>query len=449
MSQQEQWTSKVGFILAAAGSAIGLGAIWKFPYMAGTNGGGLFLLIFLLFTIVIGAPMLLAEFIVGRSSQKDAISSYKQLTNNRGKWHYIGVLGVVASFILLSFYSVVGGWIITYLSKSIQGNMSNLTMEEYVGLFGNTIADPIEAIVAQGLFLLITILVVQLGVQSGIEKASKILMPVLFILFIILLFRSLTLEGAWEGIVFFLQPDFSEITSKTILMALGQSLFALSLGISTMVTYSSYLSKKEDLIKSATSIVGLNIFISIMAGLVIFPSVFALGLQPDEGPGLVFVVLPAVFNELPFGGFFLVLFLILLLFATLTSAFSILEIIVAALIKGDKAKRKRLSWISGSLIFVIGIPSALSFGILSHITLLNYTIFDVADFLVSNVALPLGALLISIFVGYRVPKNILENEFFQGSKAKKSLFTIWYMTIRYIVPVGIAIVFIYSIGKFN
>ena len=449
MSQQEQWTSKVGFILAAAGSAIGLGAIWKFPYMAGTNGGGLFLLIFLLFTIVIGAPMLLAEFIVGRSSQKDAISSYKQLTNNSGKWHYIGILGVVASFILLSFYSVVGGWIITYLYKSIQGNMSNLTMEEYVGLFGNTISNPIEAIIAQGLFLLITILVVQLGVQSGIEKASKILMPVLFILFIILLFRSLTLEGAWEGIVFFLQPDFSEITSKTILMALGQSLFALSLGISTMVTYSSYLSKKEDLIKSATSVVGLNIFISILAGLVIFPSVFALGLQPDEGPGLVFVVLPAVFNELPFGGFFLVLFLILLLFATLTSAFSILEIIVAALIKGDKAKRKKLSWISGSLIFVIGIPSALSFGILSHITLLNRTIFDVADFLVSNVALPLGALLISIFVGYRVPKNILENEFFQGSKAKKSLFTIWYITIRYIVPVGIAIVFIYSIGNFN
>ncbi|WP_404461901.1 sodium-dependent transporter [Sutcliffiella horikoshii] len=448
MKQHEQWTSKIGFILAAAGSAIGLGAIWKFPYMAGTNGGGIFFLLFILFTLIIATPMLLAEFIIGRSTQKDAITAYKTLAKG-SKWHYIGILGVVASFILLSFYSVVGGWIVTYLGKSITGGLSQFSLEEYGGLFEQTIANPTQVLISQFIFLAITIWVVQAGVQSGIEKASKVLMPLLFIIFMVLLVRSLTLEGASKGILYFLQPDLSLITPNTFLMALGQALFSLSVGISIMVTYSSYLEKGENLVRSAGSVVWLNIIISLLSGLVIFPAVFALGLQPDEGPGLVFVVLPAVFDQLPLGGIFLTMFLVLLLFATLTSAFSILEIIVAVIVKDNQEKRRKIAIIGGMIIFILGIPSALSFGVLSGITIGDLLIFDVADFLVSNIALPVGAFFISIFVGYRIPKNILEDEFFQGSTVKIGLFQVWYYLLRYVIPVGILLVFLQSFGLFG
>lgn len=445
MKTQEQWTSKLGFILAAAGSAIGLGAIWKFPYVAGTNGGAIFFLIFILLTLIIGAPILIAEFVIGRATQKDAISAYRELAP-RSAWHLLGVLGVIASIILLSFYSVVGGWILSYLWRSITGAFSGLNQGEYSSLFENTIGNPVEAIIAQFVFMLLTIWVVQGGVQKGIEKANKYMMPALFILFIVLAVRSMTLSGASSGIEFLLKPDFSMVTGETLLLALGQSFFALSVGISVMVTYASYLSKNENIVKSAFSVVGLNILISLLAGLVIFPAVFALGFEPGAGPGLVFVVLPAVFNEMVFGGVFLTIFLILLLFATLTSAFSILEIVVAAMVKKDSGKRKKASWLAGVVIFVVGIPSALSFGVLSDFTIFNKSIFDFADFVVSNISLPLGALFISLFVGYRIPRQLVQQELELGTKGLGTVFNVWYFTIRYIVPVGIVLVFLNSIG---
>jgi neurotransmitter:Na+ symporter, NSS family len=445
MNKHEQWTSKLGFILAAAGSAIGLGAIWKFPYMAGTNGGGIFLIFFLLMTIFIGAPILLAEFIIGRNTQKDAVMSYKHLAP-KSLWPLLGYGGVIASFLILSFYSVVGGWILSYLARSFTGSLSGLTQAEYGATFESIISNPIEAVAVQLLFLVLTIWVVQGGVQQGIEKASKYMMPALFILFIILVIRSLTLDGAMAGVEFFLKPDWSAVTGQTILMALGQSFFALSVGLSVMVTYASYLSKGESLTKSAFSVVGLNILISLLAGLVIFPAVFALGFEPEAGPGLVFVVLPAVFNELAFGGLFLTIFLILLLFATLTSAFSILEIIVAVLSKGDNNKRKKFSWIAGLLVFAAGIPNALSFGVLSDVKFFGKTFFDLADFLTSNIALPLGAFFIAIFVGYVLPRKIVRSEMEEGTGSNPLLFNIWYFSIRYIVPIGIGIVFLQSIG---
>jgi neurotransmitter:Na+ symporter, NSS family len=445
MNKHEQWTSKLGFILAAAGSAIGLGAIWKFPYMAGTNGGGIFLIFFLLMTIFIGAPILLAEFIIGRNTQKDAVMSYKHLAP-KSLWPLLGYGGVIASFLILSFYSVVGGWILSYLARSFTGSLSGLTQAEYGATFESIISNPIEAVAVQLLFLVLTIWVVQGGVQQGIEKASKYMMPALFILFIILVIRSLTLDGAMAGVEFFLKPDWSAVTGQTILMALGQSFFALSVGLSVMVTYASYLSKGESLTKSAFSVVGLNILISLLAGLVIFPAVFALGFEPEAGPGLVFVVLPAVFNELAFGGLFLTIFLILLLFATLTSAFSILEIIVAVLSKGDNNKRKKFSWIAGLLVFAAGIPNALSFGVLSDVKFFGKTFFDLADFLTSNIALPLGAFFIAIFVGYVLPRKMVRREMEEGTGSNPLLFNIWYFSIRYIVPIGIGIVFLQSIG---
>ncbi|MBD8136987.1 sodium-dependent transporter [Bacillus sp. CFBP 13597] len=443
MSKQDQWTSKLGFILAAAGSAIGLGAIWKLPYMTGENGGGVFFLLFIIFTLLIGAPILIAEFTIGRNAQKDAISAYKHIAPGK-PWALIGYGGVVASIILLSFFSVVGGWIISYLARSFTGSLSNLTQEEYGNFFNTIISNPYETVIAQLLFMVFTIWVVQGGVSKGIEKANKYMMPSLFILFIILLIRSLTLDGAMEGVKFFLKPDFSALTGETILLALGQSFFALSVGVSVMVTYASYLSKKEDITKSAFSVVGLNIFISLLAGLVIFPAVFALGFSPSSGPGLVFVVLPAVFNEMALGGIFMFIFFILLLFATLTTAFSILEIVVAAMIKGDSAKRKKASWIAGITVFLIGIPSALSFGVLSDVKIFNLSIFDFADYLTSNIALPVGALFISLFIGYQMKRIEVQKEFETGADPCRSLFKLWYFLIRYIVPIMIILVFLKS-----
>ncbi|MFS0892406.1 sodium-dependent transporter [Peribacillus frigoritolerans] len=443
MSKQDQWTSKLGFILAAAGSAIGLGAIWKLPYMTGENGGGVFFLLFIIFTLLIGAPILIAEFTIGRNAQKDAISAYKHIAPGK-PWALIGYGGVVASIILLSFFSVVGGWIISYLARSFTGSLSNLTQEEYGNFFNTIISNPYETVIAQLLFMVFTIWVVQGGVSKGIEKANKYMMPSLFILFIILLIRSLTLDGAMEGVKFFLKPDFSALTGETILLALGQSFFALSVGVSVMVTYASYLSKKEDITKSAFSVVGLNIFISLLAGLVIFPAVFALGFSPSSGPGLVFVVLPAVFNEMALGGIFMFIFFILLLFATLTTAFSILEIVVAAMIKGDSAKRKKASWIAGITVFLIGIPSALSFGVLSDVKIFNLSVFDFADYLTSNIALPVGALFISLFIGYQMKRIEVQKEFETGADSGRSLFKLWYFLIRYIVPIMIILVFLKS-----
>lgn len=443
MSKQDQWTSKLGFILAAAGSAIGLGAIWKLPYMTGENGGGVFFLLFIIFTLLIGAPILIAEFTIGRNAQKDAISAYKHIAPGK-PWALIGYGGVVASIILLSFFSVVGGWIISYLARSFTGSLSNLTQEEYGNFFNTIISNPYETVIAQLLFMVFTIWVVQGGISKGIEKANKYMMPSLFILFIILLIRSLTLDGAMEGVKFFLKPDFSALTGETILLALGQSFFALSVGVSVMVTYASYLSKKEDITKSAFSVVGLNIFISLLAGLVIFPAVFALGFSPSSGPGLVFVVLPAVFNEMALGGIFMFIFFILLLFATLTTAFSILEIVVAAMIKGDSAKRKKASWIAGIIVFLIGIPSALSFGVLSDVKIFNLSIFDFADYLTSNIALPVGALFISLFIGYQMKRIEVQKEFETGADPGRSLFKLWYFLIRYIVPIMIILVFLKS-----
>lgn len=445
MEQREQWTTKLGFILAAAGSAIGLGAIWKFPYVAGSTGGGAFFFIFLIFTVLVGLPVLLAEFIIGRGSQKDAISAYRAFAPGSA-WDWIGKIGVITSFILLSFYSVVGGWILIYIVQAVTGGLAGLGEGGYESLFGELIADPAVAVAAQFTFILITILIVAKGVQKGIERASQIMMPALFIAFLILIIRSLTLDGALEGIRFILYPDFSGLDSKTILFALGQSFFALSVGSSVMVTYSSYLSKHESLPKSASIIVIMNIIISLLAGLAIFPAVFSFGYEPAQGPGLLFVVLPAVFDQMPFGMFFLVVFLLLFLFATLTSAFSMLEIIVAVLAKEDSARRKKTAWIAGILIFLIGIPSALSYGILGDIKLFDKTIFNLADYLVSNILLPLGALAISIFVQFKIPRQTLLNEISAGTTHGRRWFAVWLLLIRYVAPIAIIIVFLDVIG---
>lgn len=444
MKQTEQWTTRLGFILAAAGSAIGLGAIWKFPYVVGTSGGGAFFLLFLVFTLAIGLPLLLGEFVIGRSTQQEAISAYKTLAPGSA-WHWIGRLGVATCFLLLSFYSVVGGWILTYMYRGLTGQLTGMPYDQ---LFGSVIASPIGSVGAQFVFMLITMWVVARGVQAGIESANKYLMPALFLLFLVLMFRSLTLDGAGKGVAFFLMPDFSRLTADSVLYAMGQSFFSLSVGVSVMVTYSSYLGKQENLVRSAGSIVGLNLMVSLFAGLAIFPAVFSLGMEPTEGPGLLFIVLPSVFEHVPFGNLFLLIFMALFLFATLTSAFSMLEIIVASLSRGKLENRKRYSWIIGMLIFLAGFPSALSFGVWSEVTVFGKPIFDAADFLVSNVLMPLGALLIAVFVPLKLKRELLVRELQVSTEWGRRAFIIWLMLLKYIAPIAIIIVFLSTLGVF-
>lgn len=438
-----QWSTKLGFILSSAGAAIGLGAIWKLPYVTGTSGGGAFFLLFVLFTLAIGLPMLIAEFIIGRGTQKEAVSAYKKLAPQTA-WTWIGRLGVVGCFLLLSFYSVIGGWIAVYTGKALVGQIIMPSLDASA-LFGQVTGSPMMTIIGLIIFTLLNVLVVGLGIQNGIEKANKVMMPLLFIFFIILVVRALTLPDAIEGVSFFLKPDFSAITFQSVLYALGQAFFALAVGFSCMVTYSSYLKKNESLPYAAGSVVLMNIFVSLLAGLAIFPVVFSFGLKASEGPGLLFVVLPTVFQQLPFGETFFALFLLLFLFATLTSSFSLYEIIVAALQEKYPNARKKITWLLGIIVIVAAIPAALSSSILADFHVFGKTVFDATDFLVSNVLLPLGNFCIALFIMYKVDKNFTKHEFLASSQLSTGWYTLWRILMYTVVPIVIIIVMFFLI----
>lgn len=446
MRNTESWSSKLGFILSAAGSAIGLGAIWKFPYTLGTSGGAVFLLLFVGFTLLIGLPVLLAEFVIGRSTRQNAIDAFRALAP-KTPWPWVGRIGVFSCFVILSFYSVVGGWVVAYLYHTLNGDVA--ASHDFAALFAQIISNPYQVMLCQALFMLSTIWVVQSGVSQGIEKANRYLMPALFILFILLAIRSLTLPGAMAGVAFLLQPDWSYFNSQTALSALGQAFFALSIGVAVMITYASYLNQDSDLFRAGTSVVWLNILISVLCGLVIFPAVFALGFTPDQGPGLIFIVLPAVFQQLPGGTVLFAVFMLLVLFATLTSAFSILENVAAAASGGRPALRQRYTWLMGILVCLAGIPSVLSFGAWSGFTPAGKSIFDWLDYLTTAWAMPLGALLVCLFVGWYWPQNTLRHDMLTGSQVKPYWFALWYVLIKYLAPLAIALVFLRGIGLFT
>ena len=438
MSNQSQWKTSTGFILASAGSAIGLGAMWKFPYMAGIYGGGAFLFLFLIFTIFVGLPLLIMEFTVGIMGRTYTTRIYSKLTGK--KWlNIIGWNGNLAVFILFGFYSVIGGWIVIYI-----GNVFlQLLSVEHTSLtqikFEKIISNPWLTVLGQGIFILLTMVIVMLGVEKGLEKASKMMMPLLFVFLIIVVAKSLTLDGALEGVRYILQPRIEDISVKGVLFALGQSFFTLSLGTTGMITYVSYAPKEMTIKSSAMSIVIMNILVSVLAGLAIFPALKTFGYAPQEGPGLLFKVLPLVFNQMGFGIVFYLIFLILFLFAALTSSISLLELNVSNFTKNDNTKRKAISVIASILVFVISIPATLSFSSLSGVKFGAGTIFDNMDFIVSNILMPLGALGTTLVVGQLLDKQALKESF---GKDKFKLFVPWYILIKYIMPVIIILVFI-------
>ena len=438
MSNQSQWKTSTGFILASAGSAIGLGAMRKFPYMAGIYGGGAFLFLFLIFTIFVGLPLLIMEFTVGIMGRTYTTRIYSKLTGK--KWlNIIGWNGNLAVFILFGFYSVIGGWIVIYI-----GNVFlQLLSVEHTSLtqikFEKIISNPWLTVLGQGIFILLTMIIVMLGVEKGLEKASKMMMPLLFVFLIIVVAKSLTLDGALEGVRYILQPRIEDISVKGVLFALGQSFFTLSLGTTGMITYASYAPKEMTIKSSAISIVIMNILVSVLAGLAIFPALKTFGYAPQEGPGLLFKVLPLVFNQMGFGIVFYLIFLILFLFAALTSSISLLELNVSNFTKNDNTKRKAISVIASILVFIISIPATLSFSSLSGIKFGAGTIFDNMDFIVSNILMPLGALGTTLVVGQLLDKQALKESF---GKDKFKLFVPWYILIKYMMPIIIILVFI-------
>ncbi|PJM32633.1 sodium-dependent transporter [Staphylococcus hominis] len=438
MSNQSQWKTSTGFILASAGSAIGLGAMWKFPYIAGIYGGGAFLFLFLIFTIFVGLPLLIMEFTVGIMGRTYTTRIYSKLTGK--KWlNIIGWNGNLAVFILFGFYSVIGGWIVIYI-----GNVFlQLLSVEHTSLtqikFEKIISNPWLTVLGQGIFILLTMIIVMLGVEKGLEKASKMMMPLLFVFLIIVVAKSLTLDGALEGVRYILQPRIEDISVKGVLFALGQSFFTLSLGTTGMITYASYAPKEMTIKSSAISIVIMNILVSVLAGLAIFPALKTFGYAPQEGPGLLFKVLPLVFNQMGFGIVFYLIFLILFLFAALTSSISLLELNVSNFTKNDNTKRKAISVIASILVFIISIPATLSFSSLSGIKFGAGTIFDNMDFIVSNILMPLGALGTTLVVGQLLDKQALKESF---GKDKFKLFVPWYILIKYMMPIIIILVFI-------
>lgn len=444
MARQENWSSKLGFILSAAGSAIGLGAIWKFPYTMGTNGGAVFFLLFVFFTFLIGAPVLLAEFLIGRSSRKSAVEAFAALVPNR-IWSLTGALGVLTCFVLLSFYSVVGGWVLAYVFYALTGQLA--AVGDYGAFFGGLIANPGKVLLFQGIFMLAVVWVVRSGVSRGIEKANKYMMPSLFVMFLLLAVRSLTLDGAADGVAFMFQPDWSYLNAETALSALGQAFFALSLGVSAMITYASYLDNQTDLARNANTVVWMNLGVSLLAGLVIFPAVFALGFEPNQGPGLIFAVLPAVFDHLPFGHVLFAVFMVLVLFATLTSAFAMLETATAAAVSRRPEKRGLYTCLLGIGIFLAGIPSALSFSTWQDVKLLgDKDVFGTLDYLVTSWSMPVGALLTTLFVGWAWNRQRLMHDVRMGSSLPPGLFSAWYALVRYVAPVAIVLVFLNTLG---
>ena len=399
-NQRGFWGSRFGFILAASGSAIGLGNIWKFPYIVGENGGGAFVLIYLICIFIIGTPIMLAEFTLGRKTNLNPVGAFHSLKPNSA-YTSIGYMGVLAGFLILSFYGVVGGWTFAYVVKSVTGSVLSFTSPKEAGVFfGNFISNTGETLLYHALFMGLCIAIVLRGVHGGIERACKILMPTLVLFLFLLMIRSLTLDGAMEGVGFYLNPDFSKISVNTVLIALGQAFFSLSLGMGCMITYGSYLSEKENLTSSTVYVVMFYTLIALLVGMVIFPAVFAMGLEPTEGPSLVFSVLPTVFTSMPMGHVVSIIFFTLLAIAAITSGISLLEVVVAYFIDQRGWQRKKAVIIVGSSIFAFGIPSGLSFGAMAELKLVGMTFFDHVDNIASNYLLPLGGMLTAIFVGW-------------------------------------------------
>ena len=436
--------SKLGVILASAGSAVGLGNIWRFPTETGKNGGAAFILIYLFFVLLLALPVMASEFIIGRHSHANTVEAYRKMAP-RTPWFVIGLMGVMSGFLVLSFYSVVAGWTLDYSLLSITGSLSG--EQDYAGIFGSFVSHPYRPVLFLLLFLLITHVIVAKGVESGIEKFSKLMMPLLLGIILLLVVLSVSMPGASEGLAFLLSPDFSKVTPQVVFSAMGQAFFSLSVGIGCLLTYASYFNKETKLMPSALNVCIIDTLVAILSGFIIFPTVFSAGMQPDAGPGLVFVTLPNVFTQafidLPLlGDVFSILFYLLLLLAALTSSISMHEISTAFIRERFNMPRQKAARLVTLICMVLGTFCSLSFGPWQDVQILGMGFFDLFDFLTAKFFMPLGGIGICLFVGWYMKKQDLRDELTNYGTCRASLYNIFLFLVRFLAPACIALVFL-------
>ena len=436
----------MGAIFAAAGSAVGLGNIWRFPMLVGDNGGAAFILIYIMCILLVGIPIMVGEFVIGRHTQSNMIDAFRQLAPGKW-WRIIGVMGIGVAFIILSYYLVVSGWTLYYAYSSFSGALSNPDCD-YGAFFGNYVANPWLSLISAVVFMLMTHLIIIRGVQEGIEKCSKILMPMLLLIIGILVVCTFSMPGINEGLTFLLKPDFSKLNFSVILAAMGQAFYSLSVAMGCLCTYASYFNKNTRLVSSALSVSSIDTLVAILSGFIIFPAVFSVPhVEANAGPGLVFQTLPYVFNmafgNIPILGYiFSGLFYVLLFLAALTSAISLHEAVTAYVLQNWKMSRKKASTIVSACAMTLGIFCCLSFGVLSHWTIFGLTIFDLFDTVSSNIILPLGGVLLALFVGWYLNRELVRQEITNNGEVSQRIFPIIIFLLRWVAPIAILSMFI-------
>ncbi len=453
--ESAHWSSRFAFILAAVGAAVGLGNFWRFPYMAGENGGGAFIVLYILCVLGVALPILMAELLIGRRGGLSAVGSVRNVALSSGasaSWRVIGWISMIAAFLILSYYSVIAGWVIAYIPPAITGALKGITAEASSARFDALLERPRLLAFYHALFMVLTVFIVSRGVIKGIERAVEILMPLFFLMLMGVVAYSWVTGDADRAFDFLFSPDFSQITPSVFLGAIGQAFFSIGVGMAIMITYGAYLTRDTHIPRASSIICFADTLVAILAGIAIFPIVFAVGLNPASGPGLIFVTLPVAFGQMPFGQVFGALFFALALFAALTSSISLLEIVVAWGEEHTSWARARLAYAWGFLAWVIGIASALSMNIWSDVFLLGVfapfqamTIFDLLDYLTANIMLPLAGVLTSIFAGWFVSKTITLDElgFYDGAA-----YALWRFLVRVVAPVSVGAVLVYlTVGK--
>ncbi len=437
--------SKIGTILATVGCAVGLGNIWRFPYMLGENGGAAFLAVYIVCIILIGIPVMMTEFFIGRKTRSNAARSFKILAPGT-KWCMIGYAGVLTAFFILGFYSVVAGWTLEYIVQSITGSFDGKSASDFASEFSAFSSNPYRQIFWTIAFITLTHVVITFGVDKGIERASKVMMPLLFIILMALCIRSVTLPGAVEGLKFLFNPELEKLTSSVVLSAMGQAFFSLSIGMGCLITYSSYFEKTSRIQNTAIQVAILDTFVAILAGIMIFPAVFSFGIEPTAGPELVFITLPNVFAQLPFGAVWSFIFFILLALAALTSTISLHEVVTAYVHEEFNVTRKEGARIISIGVIILGIFSSLSLGPLKECTIFGMSFFDFLDYFTAKLMMPLGGMMICIFVGRYIDRNVLKDELTNQGTIHFYLFNIYTFIIKYLAPVAIALIFVNELG---
>lgn len=440
--------SKLGVILASAGSAVGLGNIWRFPYETGNHGGAAFILVYLGCILLFGVPIMIAEFSIGRRSRANTAGAYRILAPGT-QWRWVGRMGVLAGFLILGYYSVVSGWTLEYTLEAATNSFAGKSADQFIAAFGNFVANPWRPTLWMIIFLLATHFIVVKGVEKGIEKSSKIMMPILFILLLILAVCSISLPGAGAGLEFLLKPDFSKVDANVLLGAMGQAFFSLSLGMGCLCTYASYFRSDTNLPKTAFNVAAIDTAVAILAGLIIFPAAFSVGIQPDAGPSLLFITLPNVFQQ-AFGGLpwlaiiLSIMFYVLLALAALTSTISLHEVVTAYLHEEFNMTRSKAARLVTAGCIVLGALCSLSLGVGKEYTLFGLTLFDLFDFVTAKIMLPLGGFFIALFSGWYLDKKIMRGEFTNNGTVKIGLLLAF--ILKYIAPIGIAFIFINELG---